>query len=73
MIDLLENNIRGGISGVMGDRFVKSDIDKNILYIVANNLCGHRMSQSLPDDEIQFDKNVNLEDTLSTTDNSDIQ
>ena len=25
MILLLENNIRGGISSVMGDRYVKSD------------------------------------------------
>ena len=28
MILLLENNIRGGISSVMGDRYIKSDYDK---------------------------------------------
>ena len=38
MILLLENNIRGGISSVMGDRYVKSDENKKILYIDANNL-----------------------------------
>ena len=36
-IFLLENSIRGGISGVMGDRYVKSDENKNILYFDATN------------------------------------
>ena len=30
LILLLENNIRGGISSVMGNRYVKSDENKNI-------------------------------------------
>ena len=38
MILLLENNIRGVISSVMGDRYIKSDVNKKILYIDANNL-----------------------------------
>ena len=33
----LENNIRGGISGVIGVRYVKSDENKKNLYIDANN------------------------------------
>ena len=37
---LLENNIRGGILSVMGDRHVQSDESKQILYIDANNLYG---------------------------------
>ena len=37
MILLLENGIRGGISGVMGDRYIKSDKNKKILYVDANN------------------------------------
>ena len=48
MILLLENNIRGGISSVMGDRYIKSDVNKKILYIDANNLFGHSMSEPLP-------------------------
>ena len=33
MILLIENNIRGGISSVMGDRYVKSDENKkNIIH-----------------------------------------
>ena len=38
MILLLEINVRGGISSVMGDRFVKSDEYKEILYEDANIL-----------------------------------
>ena len=72
MILLLENNIRGGISSVMGDRYVKSDENKNILYIDANNLYGHSMSQALPYDEIKFDRKVELEEILNTSDDSDI-
>ena len=30
------------------------------------------MSETLPNDEIKFDDNVNLEDILNTPDNSDI-
>ena len=72
MILLLENNIRGGISSVMGDRYVKSDGNKKILYVDANNLYGHSMSQPLPYDEIKFDNTVELEDMLNTSDDSDI-
>ena len=71
MILLIENNIRGDISSIMGDRYVKSDENKKILYGDANNLYGHSMSQSLPYDEIKFDKNVKLEDILNTPDDSD--
>ena len=72
MILLLENNIRGGISSVMGYRYIKSDDNKKILYIDANNLYGHSMSQPLPYDEIKFDNNIKLEDILNTPDDSDI-
>ena len=50
----LENNIRGGISSVMGDRYVKSNENKKILYVDANNLYGHSLSQPLPYDEIEM-------------------
>ena len=54
MILLLENGIRGGISGVMGDRYVKSNENKYIVYVDANNLYGFSMSQPLPCDNIKF-------------------
>ena len=56
----------------MGDRYVKSDDNKKILYIDANNLFGHSMSEPLPYDEIKFDNNVKLKDILNTPDDSDI-
>ena len=55
----------------MGDRYIKSDGNKKILYIDANNLYGHSMSQPLPFDEIKFD-NVGLENILNTPDDSNI-
>ena len=78
LILLLENNIRGGISSVMGARYVKSDENKNILYIDATNLYGHSMSQMLPYDEIEMwhgdpDKYWNwLDEILNTPDDADI-
>ena len=72
MILLLENNIRGGISSVMGDRYIKSDENKKILYVDANNLYGHSMSEPLPYDEIKFDNDFKLEDILNTPDDSHI-
>ena len=72
MILLLENNIRGGISSVMGDRYIKSDENGKVIYFDANNLYGHSMSESLPYDEIKFDNDVKLEDILNHHDDSDI-
>ena len=45
---LLENNIRGGTSSVMGPRYIESDENTKLLYIDANNLYGWAMSQYLP-------------------------
>ena len=78
LILLIEDNIRGGISSVMGDRYLKSDEDNSILYIDATNLYGHSMSQMLPYDEIEIwhghpDKYWNwLEEILNTPDDSEI-
>ena len=72
MILLLENDIRGGVGSVMGDRYVISDENKKILYIDANNLYGHSMCEPLPYDEIKFDRDIKLEDILNTLDDSDI-
>ena len=54
LILLSENDIRGGISSVMGDRYVKSDENKKILYVDATILYGHPMSQMSPYDEIEM-------------------
>ena len=72
MILLLENNIRGGISSVMGDRYIQSDEDKKIFYIDATNLYSHSMSQLLPYDETKFEKDICLEEILNTPDDRKI-
>ena len=72
LILTLENIIRGEISSVMGDRFEKSDENKEIMYMDATNLRGHSMSQLLPYDEIEIDKNDKLEEKIITPDDSDI-
>ena len=73
MILLLENGIRGGISGVMGDRYVKSSKKKNIVYVDANKLYGFGMSQPLPYDNFKFETDsVCLEEILNTPDDNDI-
>ena len=68
----LENNIGSGISAVMADRYIKSDEIKKILYRDANNLYGLAMSEYLPYDEIEFDRNVELENIFNTLDDGDV-
>ena len=78
---LLENKIRGGISSVMGDRFVESNENKQILYIDANNLNGWAMSQYLPTGDFKKIKfgcehdsvlmNETKEDILNTPDDNE--
>ena len=74
----LENIIRGGISSVLGDLYVKSDENEQILYADATNLYWHSMSQPLPYDEIEMwhghpDLYINwLDKILNTRDHSDI-
>ena len=78
LILLLENIPRGGISSVMGDRYVQSDENKKILYMDANNLYGHSMSQLLSFHEIEMwhgdpDNYWNWLDEISNTpDDADI-
>ena len=54
LILTLENIISGGISSVMGDRYIKSDEKKNINDMDATILYGQSMNQSLPYDEIKL-------------------
>ena len=79
LIFILEDNIRGGLSSVMGDRYVNLDDDnREILCIDANNLYGWIMSQMLLYDEIEMwhglpDLFMNkIEENLETRRDSDI-
>ena len=70
---LLENNIRGGISGIMGDRCIKSNHETKILYIDANNLYGWAMSQYLPTGnflDLEIKNNI-IQKIINTSDDSD--
>ena len=58
---LIENNLPGSISPVMGDRKLESDESKKTLYIDANSLYGGAMSLSILYDEIKFNEYVKLE------------
>ena len=77
LILLIANHIRG-ISSVMGDRYVKIDENKKILYKDATNLYGHSMSQMLPYDKIvmwhgHLDLYMNwLEEILKTPNDNEI-
>ena len=68
----LENNIRGGISNVMGDRYVKLDENKKIIYMNSTKLYGHSMGHPLLCDEIEMwhghpDLYLNKIDKISKT------
>ena len=58
LILLLENVLRGGISSLMGDQYVKSDEKEKTMYIDAKNKFKRSMSPLLPYDEIIHDKTV---------------
>ena len=45
MLLLLENNIKGGMSSIMGDLSVQSVDNKTILYVDAKNFYGWAMSE----------------------------
>ena len=72
IVFLLENDIGGGFSSVLGDRYVKSDENKKIFHVFATNLYGCAMSESPPNDEIKLYGSVILEVILYTPDDSNI-
>ena len=50
----LEKNIRGVIGSVLGDRYLKADENKKVIYMDATKIYGHSMIQHLPCDEIEM-------------------
>ena len=72
LISLLENIVRGGMSSVMVDLYIKSDENKKVIYIDANNIYCQSISQMLLFDKIKFERNVCLEDILNTPGDSDM-
>ena len=74
--------MRGGICGVMGNRYIKSqsqsqsersmaELDRRpIWYIDANNLYGYAIMQKLPYKDFEY-SNTTLDEVLNTSDDSD--
>ena len=72
LILLIEINISGCISSIMGDGSVKADDNKKLLYADATNLYVHSRSPMLPYDENKFQKVICLEERLNTADDNEI-
>ena len=56
----------------MGNRYAQSDENKKIVYVGADNLYAHSISQPIPYNQTKIDKNVEREDILNTPDESDV-
>jgi hypothetical protein len=70
-----EKCIRGGISGVMGSRYFKTDENYKLLYIDANNLYGWAMMEYLPYKDFKSyipEKELTKEEILAIPDDSGI-
>ena len=77
MLDGFVGAKRGGICGIMGDRYISNNngetwtkSHRNIWYIDANNLYGYAMMQKLPYKDFQF-TTTTLDAILNTSDDSD--
>ena len=71
MLDDFVGAKRGGICGIMGDRYKDNSDGKNIWYIDANNLYGYAMMQKLPHKDFEFITTTTLDVILNTPDYSD--
>ena len=76
MLDDFVGAKRGGICGIMGDRYIDNSDGKTIWYIDANNLYGYAMMQKLPYKDFQFNTTLDprsgfLDTILNTADDSD--
>ena len=64
LFQMFENGIRGGVSGVFGDRFIESDNDIKILHIDMNKLYGFAMLQHLPLGNFQIYENNSMTESF---------
>ena len=74
MLDDFVGANRGGICGIMGDRYIDNSDGKTIWYIDANKLYGYAMMQKLPYKDFQFTTTTTtttLDTILNTPDDSD--
>ena len=57
LFQMFESGIRGGVSGVFGDRYIESDNNTVILHVDMNNLYGFAMLFHLPTGNFQIYEN----------------
>ena len=60
LLQMFETGIRGGISGVFGDRYIESDNNTVILHVDMNNLYCWAMLQYLPSGNFQIYENNSI-------------
>ena len=60
LFQMFESGIRGGLSGVFGDRYIASDINTEIMQVDMNNLYGFAMLMHLPTGNFQFYENNSI-------------
>ena len=72
MLDDFVGAKKGGICGIMGERYINNSDGKSIWYIEANNLYGYAVMQKLPYKDLQFTiTTTTLDALLNTPDDSD--
>ena len=60
LFQMFENGMRGGISGIFGDRYIESDNNTVILHVDMNNLYGFAMLMHLPTGNFQIYENNSI-------------
>ena len=64
LFQMFESGIRGGISGIFGDRYIESDNNTVILHVDMNNLYGFAMLFHLPTGNFQIYENDSITESF---------
>ena len=64
LFQMFESGIRGGISGIFGDRYIESDNNTVILHVDMNNLYGFAMLFHLPTGNFQIYENNSITESF---------
>ena len=64
LFQMFEEGIRGGLSGVFGDRYIESDNNTVILHVDMNNLYGFAMLMYLPTGNFQIYENNSITESF---------
>ena len=72
LFQIFESGAIGGISGVFGNRYLKSDDEIKIIYVNQNNLYEWALMQALPHSDFKEKNEFILEDVLITSNNNEI-